>query len=152
LSDRNGRPARWTVILGVNGTGKTSLLQLLVGFEQVPYRFLPGETWLMPRLAHSWDDLQTFLRGGAQEASWSVKLATSNALDVPPIQVLECRYEFRLRVSREPSASAQGGNPPWCCGYGAGRRIGTVSLADSERDNPAASLFSDKADLRNPEE
>src|SRR3981081_2816981 len=35
LSDGNGKPARWTIILGLNGTGKTTLLQSLVGLEQV---------------------------------------------------------------------------------------------------------------------
>lgn len=30
LSDGNGKPARWTIILGDNGTGKTSLLKSLV--------------------------------------------------------------------------------------------------------------------------
>ena len=34
LSDGNGRPAPWTVILGDNGTGKTSLLRKLV--DMVP--------------------------------------------------------------------------------------------------------------------
>jgi DNA repair exonuclease SbcCD ATPase subunit len=29
LSDSNGRPAQWTVILGDNGTGKTTLLEIL---------------------------------------------------------------------------------------------------------------------------
>ncbi len=29
LSDGNGRPARWTILLGENGTGKTTILQLL---------------------------------------------------------------------------------------------------------------------------
>src|SRR5947209_19759373 len=33
LSDGNGKPARWTVILGINGTGKTTILQSLVGIE-----------------------------------------------------------------------------------------------------------------------
>src|SRR5262245_34565815 len=36
LSDGRGKPARWTVILGINGTGKTTLLQSLVGFEMLP--------------------------------------------------------------------------------------------------------------------
>ncbi|QRK11198.1 AAA family ATPase [Archangium violaceum] len=38
LSDDQGRPARWTVILGNNGIGKTTLLQALNGFEPVPSR------------------------------------------------------------------------------------------------------------------
>jgi hypothetical protein len=33
LSDGNGRPARWTVLLGANGTGKTTLLQVLAGYS-----------------------------------------------------------------------------------------------------------------------
>ncbi len=46
LSDGNGRPARWTVLLGVNGTGKTTLLHSLVGFELVSRpRFSPREAW-----------------------------------------------------------------------------------------------------------
>src|SRR5215213_7841120 len=36
LSDGHGRPAQWTIILGENGTGKTTLLQALVGFESLP--------------------------------------------------------------------------------------------------------------------
>ncbi len=34
LMDTQGKPARWTIILGENGTGKTTLLQCLVGFQR----------------------------------------------------------------------------------------------------------------------
>jgi energy-coupling factor transporter ATP-binding protein EcfA2 len=37
LADAEGRPARWTVLLGENGTGKTTLLQTLV--SAAPARF-----------------------------------------------------------------------------------------------------------------
>ena len=33
LSDGNGKPARWTILLGLNGTGKTTVLQSLA-FER----------------------------------------------------------------------------------------------------------------------
>src|SRR5215213_5348408 len=33
LSDGNGKPAPWTIILGLNGTGKTTVLQSIAGFE-----------------------------------------------------------------------------------------------------------------------
>ncbi len=36
LSDGNGKPARWTILLGENGTGKTTLLQALVALQPIP--------------------------------------------------------------------------------------------------------------------
>ena len=33
LSDGQSRPARWTILLGENGTGKTTVLQLIAAFE-----------------------------------------------------------------------------------------------------------------------
>ncbi|MCX7098082.1 MAG: AAA family ATPase [Methylococcales bacterium] len=37
LSDGNGRPAQWTVILGDNGTGKTTLLEVLEKYNLLDY-------------------------------------------------------------------------------------------------------------------
>ncbi len=45
LSDGNGNAARWTVILGENGTGKTTLLQLLAMLEP---EFLDQESQFNP--------------------------------------------------------------------------------------------------------
>ncbi len=52
LSDGQGRPAHWTVILGNNGVGKTTLLQSLAAFEPSKahhknpatgkYQYIPG--------------------------------------------------------------------------------------------------------------
>jgi ABC-type cobalamin/Fe3+-siderophores transport system ATPase subunit len=39
LSDGDGKPARWTVLLGDNGTGKTTLLQSLVVLEPTKVEF-----------------------------------------------------------------------------------------------------------------
>ena len=37
LSDGNGKPAPWTIVLGLNGTGKTTILQSLAMLEGLPY-------------------------------------------------------------------------------------------------------------------
>ena len=39
-----------------------------------------------------------------------------------------------------------------CVGYGANRRLGSSTLAESNFNDATASLFSDHAELRNPEE
>ena len=36
LTDEQGRPARWTLLLGENGVGKTTLLQCLARMRPVP--------------------------------------------------------------------------------------------------------------------
>src|SRR5580658_1996785 len=56
LSDGHGKPARWTILLGNNGTGKTTVLQALAGLELVPgNRFkVRAEQWLMDGSATSW--------------------------------------------------------------------------------------------------
>jgi ABC-type sulfate/molybdate transport systems ATPase subunit len=35
LSDGDGSPAQWTVLLGDNGTGKTTLLQAIAGMQTI---------------------------------------------------------------------------------------------------------------------
>ncbi|WP_082885410.1 MULTISPECIES: AAA family ATPase [Methylomonas] len=39
LSDGNGTPARWTVILGDNGTGKTTLFEALANFKTIFFQY-----------------------------------------------------------------------------------------------------------------
>jgi ABC-type Mn2+/Zn2+ transport system ATPase subunit len=36
LCDQNGRPALWTLLLGENGVGKTTILQMLAWMRPVP--------------------------------------------------------------------------------------------------------------------
>jgi hypothetical protein len=50
------------------------------------------------------------------------------------------------------SSSFPPAHSPWCCAYGASRRLGSASLSESEFDDLTATLFSDKVELRNPEE
>ncbi|HEV7508292.1 MAG TPA: AAA family ATPase [Thermoanaerobaculia bacterium] len=157
LSDSQGRPAQWTVILGDNGVGKTTLLQCLVALEprrqfirprghvisfaerpqvELPtnggdgwriYRDLPGETSIRGHL---------YVGRGLSPAEgpyWTseVVVPTSSKRDwAPPDE----RF-FDLR----------------CCGYGATRRMGSAVLNRGPED-PAASLFLDYVTLIDAEE
>src|SRR4051794_33049630 len=44
LADADGRPAQWTVLLGDNGVGKTTLLQCLVALEPRRHYFKPWDS------------------------------------------------------------------------------------------------------------
>jgi ABC-type molybdenum transport system ATPase subunit/photorepair protein PhrA len=48
LATKDGKPAPWTIILGVNGTGKTTLLQSLASCEQLrpPFGASQLDRWI----------------------------------------------------------------------------------------------------------
>ncbi len=73
LSDGNGRPAPWTVILGDNGTGKTSLLRKLV--DMVPRLDQPP---LTDDKGNSLASVQPFLSGGPDGLS-EIKIGSQSA-------------------------------------------------------------------------
>jgi hypothetical protein len=158
LSDGNGKPARWTIILGVNGTGKTTLLQSLVSFECFPESDTPRcRNARYVRFLTHWGGPQDFGGGGEHiPIFWGVKVASSSTIAAIPARVDECQFQPRPvggGMGWESEGSfAQVAERLWCCAYGAGRRMGPSALSESGLDDPTASLFSDKADLRNPEE
>lgn len=151
LSDGNGKPARWTIVFGVNGTGKTTILQGLAGFETWP-------ELATARLFEYWKHTITGLRDDTDApALWRVEVAHSSNLHTKV--TTRNRMRFTLHhdfdnemVPREESHNVHA-TDPWCCGYGASRRLGMAYLTGTGgTDDPAGSLFSDEADLRNPEE
>ncbi len=155
LSNGRGKPARWTIILGVNGTGKTTILQSLVGFEPQWVNTEKGPYWqywnrLLIRFPEA---LHEFRRGDRdQPSNWGIKVGNSHSLTNRPSSFLESHFQFgRLGalVMRPEGVSIES---PWCCAYGAGRRVGSIALDESGNDDPTATLFSDRGELRNAEE
>ncbi|MBP3959610.1 AAA family ATPase [Gemmata sp. G18] len=155
LSDGNGKPAPWTIILGLNGTGKTTLLQSLVGFEHLP-RYLLSEGESEPHARFFELPVETLLNGKNREARLSVDVVLAKGVGRVPLE----HGGWSLLVTGEGGGdldsliygSDSGLPPPWCCAYGAGRHIGTAAPRESGFDDPTATLFSDSAELRNPEE
>ena len=48
FTDSDGKISQWTVILGDNGTGKTSILRSIVSLLPSPQSFLVNETiWIL---------------------------------------------------------------------------------------------------------
>ncbi len=157
LSDSQGRPAPWTVILGDNGVGKTTLLQCLVALE--PRRHFTRPSGLVSdfgerpqvELPTNGGDGWKIYRGLPEETSIKGHLALGHGLRpsgesiqttevIVPTSTQMCwstpdTRRFDLRV----------------CGYGATRRMGSAVLSRGPED-PAASLFLDYVTLVDAEE
>lgn len=138
LSDGRGGPARWTIILGENGTGKTTLLQILTGFEQLlPSPYFRGSIppWEQPGVEPR-DHIQCelyFVRGSGLEA-------------IEPKSTRRAFYE-RARVVNDWEVSPF----PTYYAYGAGRRLARGALVEGREDDPVGTLFDEHARLRNAE-
>lgn len=161
LSDADGQPAPWTVILGDNGVGKTTLLQCLVALEprrhfsklwglgnfssnleERPLVELPtnGDWWRIYRdRQQPWE---TSIRG---HVSFGEGLGTTGEpRDVVEI-VVPTSSETKAPFPAERLADLR------CFAYGATRQMGSAVLKRSAED-PATSLFLDYVTLVDAEE
>ncbi len=159
LTDNEGHPVQWTVLLGDNGVGKTTLLQCFAGLEPIEIDESYG-TLLFPaayvlRLFREdqFDRDNSDGSGGASaEICWGKKIRHRKG------------NVHREEVSFHKGQSAEG---PFftaamieskeileldCYAYGANRKMGAGTLADSDDDSRILSLFDENAELRNAEE
>ncbi|MFO7564781.1 MAG: AAA family ATPase [Enhygromyxa sp.] len=160
LHDDEGRVAKWTVILGDNGVGKTSLLQCLyaVGPWAKP-NLEPGDLYGTLTRSASWSNwpgrtrrtpFEALSRAGA-----APELRANVSIDTPLGRPLQ-RW---LRVGQAwGTHGPRGSQHPdidftmFICGYGAGRKPGSAVLAESNVDDDAATLFDERATLLGAEE
>lgn len=128
LSDGEGRSAPWTVVLGENGRGKTTLLQATAALVTST----PSSS--LCRRPQTRAQLTVRLEGG-RTARWSLSRSSAGWMEswgVPP-----------TGVERMPPLFA----------YGATRRASPATLsADVDNGSPVATLFDPEARLINAEE
>ncbi len=153
LSDAQGRPARWTVILGNNSSGKTTLLQALTTFEPAT---LSGQIELPRGILLSQSRVWSPIRHEEGQAHLSTGLQTGN--------LQETRSAERHQSQAQYEINSQGGGSTWsyektdpllnlvCFGYGATRRMGAGALSVHEGNHSTDSLFIEDMPLRNAEE
>jgi hypothetical protein len=156
LSDGKGRPARWTILLGNNGTGKTTVLQSLAAVAPVA---VPDSVGIVPLFMMRWDahPAYNFLRSGSRSPPQvKVTLTQRTALHALPEENRHYEVHYSFPCSEEASSDSYPTNQtvtwPVCYAYGAGRRLGVTSLRWPELDDATVSLFSDDVPLRNAEE
>jgi energy-coupling factor transporter ATP-binding protein EcfA2 len=154
LSDSNGKPARWTVLLGDNGTGKTTLLQSLASLQ-----LELDDDQYFPQASPS------FVLNGTRAGEGDVLLVANAAygtlltglLPVAGTNLLEVRTETSDLIEKNRRSMFSVSSDPGlrglvCYGYGATRRMGPASLSENWDDDETESLFSDEAYLINAEE
>ncbi len=164
LSDYNGFPAQWTVILGDNGVGKTTLLRCLAGMEPEPIRiWSQSKKVAAPRLVGvhndiSWEEILMLRRRGASItaefgygsplSSWK-DFSSSKGVKQPKIEKASLKLIHGSNISIEIEDYLFGLK---CYGYGATRKMGKTSLSEGFSSDNTSSLFSDDAELINAEE
>ncbi len=134
FTDEEGKYHRWNLILGNNGTGKTTVLRSLF--------FAIAGKW---RFMINWD---YFKRSSDKSADIGVELMPYKyAVKLDPIAE-EHSINYSGSMSSKYGVSI---NVP-CFGYGASRMMGGKTLSTEKNTFDADSLFNDDATLINAEE
>jgi predicted ATP-binding protein involved in virulence len=162
ISDKNGYPAKWTVILGDNGVGKTTLLRCLAVMEMrldpSPLPHIEEKSYLpilysSYGLTHVWKEAER-LEYGVNLAEVCINFVSNIPLTSFKLsEDLEIQKNYVLvKIGGDSRMTGGGFKGLICYGYGATRRMGETLLRDRISSENSASLFSDNATLVNAEE
>lgn len=165
FAQADGRPAQWTIILGDNGVGKTTVLKSLAMISPVPIpigdtsnKAVRYEPRFLEQLRKAWlPNRGTGESSGFISVKYALikeKLQYAN----PSFNAQENLLSFDFEANGQYSSGGghtfkqeEAGLTPY--GYGAGRTTGNSTLSEApETADTCASLFDDRADLLNPEE
>lgn len=157
LVDSNGRPARWTLLVGDNGVGKTTLLQCLAWMRPTPY-YPPGEgrqAGIQPWL-HDQNptDMAKLFRDGANRTALQAEMVGVRTLasDLPPVarirtgMTLSARdntFENAELTVNEPKETAE----PFIITYAANRYMGSQNADELSDAEPSDVLSEDSPEL-----
>ena len=169
LTDKDGNPARWVLVLGDNGVGKTTLLQCLAWMRPVPHLdketgqfdgFEPeldseeNEVW--NSLIRMGEDVHVMLRARLSAGRKLGKDSRDESVD------LKTYVEMRGRNGLLQDRTTAGPDPFQFShflhiglaifAYGATRRPGTLKRDGEELSDALASLFRESAELYDAED
>jgi len=145
LSNGNDEPAMWTVILGNNNTGKTTLLRCLADLEAIKdtYIFNVDDS----------DKCDMTFKGNLKQMNRDKYFFSSlfYKIDDEKKQYIKSSDWGWTRKGSTVAMSSKVSNFI-IYGYGTNRRTGETSLSEAKNQDNSASLFSNKVALLNAEE
>lgn len=153
LRDREGRPARWTVILGENGVGKTTLLQCLFGMKPTTQPRAPGASVGTVTNSGAWRDAELLRDGASEPFRVDAEVVAGDVLGTAAGTAVQMQFFAEWSPVRQ--RGTQYGElelDMFCCAYGASRQPGRSALAPLRSTSTGASLFADNTELINVEE
>lgn len=166
LVDDKDRPAMWTLILGENGVGKTTVMQAIARMRPIPafQRGLEanftGEdagapTWSEPELSrHENEEIHRFVRLGKGVVATRIEAVLQTASGEMVEIGMKCEGQDGELASVDFKQAdhplvAEG---PLVIGYGASRHVGHSNASVVAERDPTDPLFSEAIDLFDAEE
>ncbi len=153
LSDGKGKPAKWTIILGDNGTGKTTILKCLVALEPMQYA-LNQDTYTYAPKGFFHEQIADF-KANISKANFNISTSFfyRGSLKKNDTNMIVEGYGFQQNISKLSETDNSSGLDKYLViyAYGANRLLGKSSLLESKGDN-STTLFDTHATLINAEE
>ena len=158
LSDKQGHPAQWSVLLGDNGTGKTTLLQTLVWMQPFTFRVPdPEESFpVVPKcfITYAYGEVGRSISAGEREGAIEINAVVGSKLHPfrSPEAAIKVPYQFTRLGTGSTAHYPRYAQGLVCYAYGAGRRLGGRGLGEATtHEDACASLFDDDAALTDVE-
>ncbi len=143
LANDEGQPAQWTVLLGDNGTGKTTLLQALAGMQTTPSLTFEGEEGeekkIEPLITTGSPPFSEWRKQVGRSGYWEMEVEVGFANEVETEQ----EYFTTLALGTSHSTLVPTEASIQCIAYGASRRMGNQKIETSDHSS-VVGLFSDE--------
>ncbi|MDR0864315.1 MAG: AAA family ATPase [Candidatus Symbiothrix sp.] len=163
FTDNNGNISQWTVILGDNGTGKTTILRSLVSLLPTPQSFSEKRNHLDTEYdlsinnewRNAWDLKH---KNGELNSNLSLTVAECAEpfkkieVEIPLLYTLNHKESNRDNYLQATHFNTKLLSPVHCFAYGANRKMSEKSLSDDNFNSTSDTLFRDNALLQNSSE
>ncbi|PPD44700.1 MAG: hypothetical protein CTY16_11430 [Methylobacter sp.] len=145
LSDGESKPALWTVILGNNNTGKTTLLRCLADLEPTIVDSKNAKIFMLPKHFEKFNKQPLFAN-----KSFIVGSSILVKIDLELFAKYEKAWMYQNGGWMSGEYSEIGNLIIY--GYGTSRKMGNTSLSETGNADNTTSLFDDTVTLTNAEE